>query len=463
MTEDPSITKTVRSVLNSDAELAREVKRNNWLTIGLTSIGALLVTLSATTRHKFQYAQVCIKSNCDQNQYLLLQAVYDSERSINPNAFGTKTHQTGFVPGSGWVLYLQAVGGASLIALGYVNHSGFTKTLLFNQLTRYAKARLLALQTDSSVSAYLEIGEHSRLLEKQMFVDRRNAEDMEERSLAFSPEQIKEMQTDYQRAKQLGNLDHELRVSRYQHDIQKVQSATFKEPKITQAKLPEIEGITWWDFDWLETKEYDELPHIRFVGSTGSGKTLLGNYCLDRLPGDSVVLTTKRKPHQWQGKNVIGVPEDFERLQIEFDKLAGERKERLADVESGLEPSILNVAVDEWRAIKNHVQGAVNIVRDTLTLSREARQRLLLFAQGRQTKTFGLTDESDLEECMVSFLMGAFAREEATAYYNKAKHIPEESKTKVLAELEKAGNRALWVHAGFGNFPGIAPTIEVQG
>jgi hypothetical protein len=458
---DPSITKTVRSVLNSDAELAAKAKKNNWLTIGLTGVGALLVTLSATTRHKFQYAQVCLTAKCDAYQYILVQSVYDSEKAINPNSFGSKTRQTGFIPGAGWLLYIQAIGGTSLIAIGYSNHSGFTKTLLFNRLTRYAKARLLALQTDGSVSAYLEIGEHNRLLEKQMFVDRRVQEDMEERALAFSPEQIKEMQSDAQRAKQLGNLDHELRVARYQHDIQKVQTATFKEPKITKAKLPELEGITWWDFDWLETKDYDELPHLRFVGSTGTGKTLLGNYCLDRLPGDSLVLTTKRKPHQWQGKNVIGVPEDFERLQIEFDKLAAERKERLADVENGLEPSIVNYAIDEWRAIKNHVEGSVNIVRDTLTLSREARQRLLLFAQGRQTKTFGLTDESDLEECMVSFLMGAFAREEATAYYNKAKHIPEESKTKVLAELEKAGNRALWIHAGFGNYPGIAPTIEV--
>ena len=36
----------------------------------------------------------------------------------------------------------------------------------------------------------------------------------------------------------------------------------------------------------------------------------------------------------------------------------------------------------------------------------------------------------------------------------------EDSKTKVLAELEKAGNRAIWVHAGFGDYPGIAPEIN---
>lgn len=456
-----SITKTVRTVLDSDTELARKVKRNNLVTLGLTGLGALLVTLSATTRYKFQYAQVCIKSHCEENQYLVLQAIYDSEKSVNPNAFGRKTHQIGFIPGSGWVLYLQAVGGASLIAIAYGNHSGFTKTLLMNRLTRYAKARLLALQTDNSVSAYLEVGEHNRLLEKQMFFDRRNAEDLEERALAFSPEQIKEMRTDVQRSKQLGNLDHELRVARYQHDIQKVQTATFKEAKVTKAALPDIPGIVWWEFDWLETKDYDELPHIRFVGSTGTGKTLLGNYCLDRLPGEAVVWTTKRKPHQWQGKNVLGVPEDFERLQAEFDKLPGDRKDRLADVEQGLEPSIINIAIDEWRAINNHLTGADDVVRDTLTMSREARQRLLLFAAGRQVKTFGLKDESDLAECMMTFFMGAFAREEAASYYSKAKHIEEESKTKVLAELEKAGNRALWIHAGFGNYPGIAPTIEV--
>lgn len=458
---EQSITKTVKAVLTSDTEVSKKLKTNNWLTIGLAGAGALLVTLSATTRNKFQYAQVCLTSACAKSQYILIQAVYDSEKSINPNSFGKKTKQIGYIPATGWLLYTQAILGTSLLGIAYANHSGFTKTLLFNQLTRYAKARLLALQTDSSVGAYLEIGEHNRLLEKQMFIDRRNAEDLEERSLAFSPEQIREMQSEVQRAKQLDGLEHELKVSRYQHDIQKVQSATVKEPKITKVSLPDIPGITWWNFDWLETRSYDEIPHLRFVGSTGTGKTLLGNYVLDRLPGESVVWTIKKKPHQWAGKNVIGVPEDFERLQIEFEKLAAERKERLRDVEAGLEPDIINIAIDEWRAIKNRVETAVDTVRDTLTLAREARQRLLLFAQGRQVKTFGLNDESDLQECMVSIYMGAFARDEAEAYYAKVKHVDEESKKKVVAELEKAGNRALWVHAGFGNFPGIAPTIEV--
>lgn len=456
-----SIHKTVRAVLESDSTIEHKSKKNNWLTVGLASAGALMVTLSATSRHKFQYAQVCIPAYCKTNQYVIIQAVYDAERAINPNTFGRKTKQIGIIPGAGWLLYVEAVLGTSLLAIAYSNHSGFTKVLLFNRLTRYAKARLLALQTDNSVSDYLEIGEHNRLLEKQMFIDRRKAEDLEERALAFSPEQIKEMQSEVQRAKQLDGLDHELKVARYQHDIQKVYQATGKEPKVTKANVPVIPGIEWFNLDWFETRAYDDIPHIRFVGSTGVGKTLLGNYVLDRLPGESVVWTIKRKPHQWAGKNVIGVPEDFERLQIEFEKLAAERKERLRDVEVGLEPDIINIAIDEWRAIKNQVGCAVEVVRDTLTLSREARQRLLLFAQGRQTKTFGLDDESDLKECMATVYIGAFAREEAQAYYNKAKHIEEESKTKVIAELEKAGNRALWIHAGFGNFPGIAPTIEV--
>lgn len=456
-----SINKTVRSVLTSDNEVNQKLKTNTWITIGLSGMGALLLTLSATTRNKFHLAQVCIPSRCDRTQYILVQSVYDSERSINPSAFSKKTQQTGAIPGAGWMLYAQALLGTSLIGFAYGGHAGFTKILLLTKLTRYAKARLVALQTDSSVSAYLEIGEHNRLLEKQMIIDRRNAEDLEERSLAFSPEQIREMQSEVQRSKELGNLDHELRVARYQHDIQKVHSATGKEPKVTKASMPSIPGITWFDWDWLETTPYDNLPHIRLVGTTGVGKTILGNYILSRLPGDSVVWTIKRKPSQWAGQTVIGVPEDFDRLQIEFEKLEAERRERLTDVEAGLEPDIINIAIDEWRAIKDRIQCAVPIVRDTLTLSREARQRLLLFAQGRQVKTFGLDDESDLQECMASLFLGAFAREEAAKYYRNANHLEEDSRTKVMVELEKAGNRALWIHASFGNFPAIAPTIEV--
>ncbi len=227
---DQSITKTVKSVLASDAEVTQKAKFNNWFSIGVAGAGALLITLSATSRNKFQYAQVCLKSACsEQTEYLVIQAVYDAQKAINPNSFGRQTEQLGYIPGAGWWLYAQAVLGTSLIGVAYANHSGFTKVLLFNRLTRYAKARLLALQTDSSVSAYLEIGEHNQLKELQMFIDRRNAEDLEERALAFSPEQIKEMQTDDKRAKQPGNLDHELRVVRYQHDIQKIQSATMSQ------------------------------------------------------------------------------------------------------------------------------------------------------------------------------------------------------------------------------------------
>lgn len=455
-----SIHKTVKTVLESDSLIESRSRKNSLLTTAMAGTGALLVTLSVTSQHKFQFAQICIPAYCQTNRYTIIQAVYDSETAINPNTFGRKTKQIGYIPGAGFWLYAQAVLGTGLLGIACFNHSGFTKALIFNRLTRYAKARLLALQTDNSVSDYLEIGEHDRLLEKQMFVDRRRAEDLEERALAFSPEQIKEMQSEVQRAKQLDSLEHELRIAKYQHDIQKISQATGKEPKVTKPSTPEIPGITWWNFDWLETRSYDDMPHIRFIGSTGTGKTVLGNYVLDRLPGESVVWTIKRKPGQWIGKNVIGVPEDFERLEIEYQKLEAERRERLTDVETGLEPDIINIAIDEWRAQKNRINCAVEIVRDTLTLAREARQRLLLFAQGRQVKTFGLKDEGDLEECMLTFYMGAFAREEAQAHYNKANHIEEESKTKVMAELEKAGNRALWIHASFGNFPGVAPIIE---
>lgn len=73
---EQSINKTVRAVLDSDSSIEQKSRKNTWITMGVAGAGALLVTLSATTRNRFQYAQVCIPSRCNQNQYILIQAVY---------------------------------------------------------------------------------------------------------------------------------------------------------------------------------------------------------------------------------------------------------------------------------------------------------------------------------------------------------------------------------------------------
>lgn len=229
------------------------------------------------------------------------------------------------------------------------------------------------------------------------------------------------------------------------------------------AKLPDypvLEKIEWWRWEWFQEKPHDLIPHIRVIGSTGIGKTTLAGWLLLILPGASRVLTIKRKKHQWRDLEVIGVPENFDSIEQELLNLEADRKDKIGKLSEGIEPELLNIGIDEWRAIKEHIARAPDIIRDEITLSREAGHRYVLMAQGRQVKTWGLTDESDLQECFASLFMGKFALDEARAYYANNKSIPEASKTQLIEALENAGNRAAWVSTSFGDYPAIIPQLE---
>jgi hypothetical protein len=157
---------------------------------------------------------------------------------------------------------------------------------------------------------------------------------------------------------------------------------------------------------------------------------------------------------------VLGVPEDFDTIEQELLSLEADRKAKIAQLADGIDPPLINIGIDEWRAIKEHVDCATNIIRDEITLSREAGHRYVLMAQGRQVKTWGLKDESDLTECFATLSMGKFAIEEAQSYYNHHQMIPDSSKANVIEALEKAGNRAAWISASFGEFPALIPHIS---
>jgi hypothetical protein len=301
------------------------------------------------------------------------------------------------------------------------------------------------------------------------------------RALDYSDAEIEQIQEQAKKQEHLQELSFELQIAELAKQISALQLETVKDnkeikkienstdtenKKLKPAKdgrivqeLPNIAGIEWWDWNWLKDKSSDDICHIRLVAPTGCGKTTLADWMLNIMEGENKIITIKRKPHQWKGRNVIGVPENFDAVADELMNMAVDRKTRLQDVADGKEPSLVNFVIDEWRAINQKLEFAQEIIRDTLCLSREAKQRLLLMAQGKQVKTFGLKDESDLEECLTSLFMGKFAIEQAQAYYNNSKHLTEEAVNQIMKILEDAGKRALFVESSFGVFPGIVPDL----
>lgn len=230
-------------------------------------------------------------------------------------------------------------------------------------------------------------------------------------------------------------------------------------------------------FDWNQFRDTPEMfPHLRGVAPTNGGKTTLFDWLMDVIPSDKkLVITIKRKPHQWNGLEVIGVPEDYDAIRSALSSLQSERINRTALMAKGIDSPIWNVGIDEWRVISKNIKAIVDrktkqiispsakqIMGDTITLARELGIRIFALAQGRQVVTWGLEDESDLAECFCSIYMGRFALEECEKYRNK---YPKDSEQyakyqQVRDYLESLGNRAAWISCELGEFPAIVPDLS---
>lgn len=230
-------------------------------------------------------------------------------------------------------------------------------------------------------------------------------------------------------------------------------------------------------FDWNQLRDTPEMfPHLRGVAPTNGGKTTLFDWLMDVMPSEKkLVITIKRKPHQWTGLEVVGVPENYDAIRNTLSSLQDERIHRTVLMAKGIDFPIWNVGIDEWRVISKNIKAIVDrktkqiispsakqIMGDMITLARELGIRIFALAQGRQVVTWGLEDESDLAECFCSIYMGRFALEECEKYRNK---YPKDSEQyakyqQVRDYLESLGNRAAWISCELGEFPAVVPDLS---
>jgi hypothetical protein len=230
-------------------------------------------------------------------------------------------------------------------------------------------------------------------------------------------------------------------------------------------------------FDWKQFRETpDNFSHIRAVGTTNSGKTTLVDWLMDVIPSDrKFVCTIKRKPHQWQFIEVIGVPEDYEAIRHSMLSIRAERIRRTEQMAKGIDFPSWSIAFDEWKAQTRNIKAIIerktkeiispsarDLQGENLTLGRELKMRIFALAQGRQIMTWGLQGESDLLECFCSIFLGKFAVEECESYRNK---FPKDSEQyakyqQVRDYLESQGNRAAWISCELGEFPAVVPDLS---
>jgi hypothetical protein len=242
-------------------------------------------------------------------------------------------------------------------------------------------------------------------------------------------------------------------------------------------ELPVTPNLGVKFFDWKQFRETpDNFSHIRAVGATNSGKTTLVDWLMDVIPSDRKwVCTIKRKPHQWQFIEVIGVPEDYDAIRHSMLSIRAERIRRTEQMAKGLDFPSWSIAFDEWKAQTRNIKAIIDrktkeiispsardLQGENLTLGRELKMRIFALAQGRQIMTWGLQGESDLLECFCSIFLGKFAVEECETYRNK---FPKDSEQyakyqQVRDYLESLGNRAAWISCELGEFPAVVPDLS---
>jgi len=218
-----------------------------------------------------------------------------------------------------------------------------------------------------------------------------------------------------------------------------------------QPEQPEL--VKRFDFNRFR-EEPDEFPHIRIIGKPGSGKTFLADWLLDILGGDRSVITVKRRPENWRGLDVYGIKPKFFNYEACWSRvqwLHAEMCRRYDLIESGRLPGFINVAADEWRLIQKHCPdqidpktrqvvrpGAATLMKDLLTVSREAQIRIIALAQSERVDSWGLNGEGDIAECFTTIRLGGFATEYAKKQRRKCRKGTEDYEywTLVLADLE---------------------------
>jgi hypothetical protein len=189
------------------------------------------------------------------------------------------------------------------------------------------------------------------------------------------------------------------------------------------------------------------------------GKTTLVDWLVDQLEG-AFIITPKKKPHNWCGLKIYGCTPtmfNFEAILERLKWVQSEMYQRYELIEKGQEPPLTNFVVDEWRLINKNIPEAKEIMKEIITVAREANLRMIALAQGMQVKTWGFEDESDLQECFTDILIGDFAIKRCLSLRRKYHKQSEEYAywTQVLAFLKQSDRPCM-----VANQPAIIPNLS---
>jgi hypothetical protein len=242
-----------------------------------------------------------------------------------------------------------------------------------------------------------------------------------------------------------------------------VQTESVEAPRSVEVEPPQSKKeqftVGLFDFSRLRT-EPDKFAHLRVIGGTGIGKTTFVDWLLDVLGGERFVITPKKKSWNWVGLRVYGLWFDYETIRAKLQWIHAEMYRRYPLMERGETFEITNFVVDEWRLINTNVKAikerdpetkqnieiapsAKAMMKDIITVAREAMLRLIALAQGENVASWGFECESDLEEGFTDIRLGEFAIDYAKSLRNQCRKDSSDYEywSAVLAELEWQNQR----------------------
>ncbi|MBD1846650.1 hypothetical protein H6F89_25155 [Cyanobacteria bacterium FACHB-63] len=173
-------------------------------------------------------------------------------------------------------------------------------------------------------------------------------------------------------------------------------------------------------FDWnLLNTAYDDFPHLLLLGKTGAGKSYLAEKLGRFLDGSTIVITPKKKPKDFAGMQVIGVPYDFATIAANLEGLVTLVKQREDQMNRTGDDNFrpINVVLDE---VPTFVAGCKDIGMDVvqslkfiIRAGRTSKIRLILLAQGQEVKTLGIEGEGSLRDNLSYVYLKGFAEKHA--------------------------------------------------
>lgn len=166
---------------------------------------------------------------------------------------------------------------------------------------------------------------------------------------------------------------------------------------------------TWWPIVTTQA------VHVRLIGPTSSGKSIMAQALASHFPGQLVILDPVAGPDAWGGLPVITTDDElsYAPMRQACDALLKEMKRRVRERRvSGIAPERLTILFDEVPDTVAELPDTAGVfIRRMAQRGRHSAMHLIGMAQSERVRAWGLEGYGDAAESFATVYLGAKAIE----------------------------------------------------